>query len=246
MIYYFSGTGNSKWAAETLARLTGDETAAIAELTNDGPAAVYADGGAVGIVFPIYAWGAPEIVERFCGNVRLGGGAYAYAVCTCGDEAGAAMKKFRRVFPYRSAWSVAMPNNYIPMFDVDAPEAARRKIAEAKPRLEKIAASVAARETVYDVRAGAAPRFKTAVFNPAFNAFARGTKPFYAEQSCIGCGLCSESCPTGAIRMENGRPVWIKKRCAQCMACIHLCPQRSIQYGRSTKKKGRYSFHEGL
>ena len=86
MIYYFSGTGNSKWVAEELALRTGDEAQSITGLLRDGPTEVFAaEGASIGIVFPVYAWGAPLIVEDFCKNIRLGSGAYAYAVCTCGD-----------------------------------------------------------------------------------------------------------------------------------------------------------------
>lgn len=73
----------------------------------------------IGIVFPVYAWGAPMIVERFCESITLAPGAFAYAVCSCGDEAGKAMKRFKKTFAYQSAWLVVMPNNYIIGFDVE-------------------------------------------------------------------------------------------------------------------------------
>lgn len=30
------------------------------------------------------------------------------------------------------------------------------------------------------------------------------------------------------------------KDCTGCLACINYCPQKSIQFGKSTIKKGRY------
>ncbi|MEZ4628511.1 MAG: EFR1 family ferrodoxin, partial [Eubacteriales bacterium] len=105
MIYYFSGTGNSKWVAEELARRTDDEAQSIPALTQDGPTVVFAGKDAsIGIVFPVYAWGAPGLVERFCRSIRMQEGAYAYAVCTCGDEAGKTMKRLRRFFAWQGAW----------------------------------------------------------------------------------------------------------------------------------------------
>ena len=247
MVYYFSGTGNSQWIAERLAALTGDQAASIADLTRDGPNAVAVSAGSViGVVFPVYAWGAPKLVERFCKGVRVSEGAYAYAVCTCGDEAGNAVKKFRRVFPYTSAWSVAMPNNYIIGFDVDPPELAHKKIENAGARLMEIAEAVRGQKRIYSVHAGRAAWLKTAVVSPAFNAFARGTKPFYAGDECISCSLCANECPSGAITMTDGKPVWTRKHCAQCMRCMMHCPEDCIQYGAFTKKKGRYFFREGL
>jgi len=247
MVYYFSGTGNSKWAAETLASLTGDTAASIPSLSGDGPIAVNAaQEPRTGLVFPVYAWGVPEIVKQFCGRLHMEDGAYAYAVCTCGDEAGDAVRKLKRVFPYAGAWSVSMPNNYIPIYDVDDARLVKSKIAAARDRLTKIADSVMKRETVYDVNAGNAAWLKTAIASPAFNAFAMRTKPFYATDACNGCGLCEKNCPVGAIQMQNGKPVWIKERCTQCLSCIHRCPQRAIEYGKTTKNKGRYYFREDL
>ena len=244
MIYYFSGTGNSKWIAEELARRTGDTAINIASLSKDGPTGITAQSGArIGIVFPIYAWGAPLLVERFCKSISVCEGAYTYAVCTCGDEAGSAMKRFKRDLPYRSAWSFAMPNNYIPGFDVDSEALAQQKISAARERLGLVAEQILAGKTVYDVCAGTAAGLKTALIRPMFNTFARRTKPFYATNACNGCKICERGCPVGAIAMQQGKPVWVRKHCTQCMACINRCPKMAIQYGKGTVSRGRYYFH---
>lgn len=246
MIYYFSGTGNSKWIAEELARRTGDETQSIAALQKDGPTAVFADSGAVvGIVFPVYAWGAPLNVERFCKGITLAPGAYAYAVCSCGDEAGRAMRRLKKMIPIQAAWSVAMPNNYIAGFDVDSPELEQKKIRAAGEKIETIAQAANAHMSVYDVHEGPGAGLKTALVRPMFNTFALRTKPFSVDDTCNACGLCARICPIGAIQMQGSKPVWVKKQCTQCTACINRCPQRAIQYGAGTRKHGRYYFKSG-
>lgn len=247
MIYYFSGTGNSKWVAEQLAELTGDQAVSIPDLTRDGPTAVAVSrGSVVGIVFPVYAWGAPKIVEQFCKGIGVGEGAYTYAVCTCGDEAGNAMKRLKKAFPWQSAFSVAMPNNYIPMYDVDSEALAKSKALKAAEQILNIAASVKNKERIYSVHTGPLPGLKTVVISPMFNTFARSTKPFAAGDDCNGCNLCQSICPISAISMQNGKPVWVKKHCTQCLACINRCPQRCIQYGTATKGRGRYYFSTKL
>ena len=247
MIYYFSGTGNSKWIAEELARRTNDEVQSIAALQQDGATAVYANCGArIGIVFPVYAWGAPLLVERFCKNLKLAEGVYAYAVCSCGDEAGHAFKRLKRMFAYQSAWSLAMPNNYIAGFDADSPEMEQKKIRAAGEKLEAIAQAVNAHMSVYDVHEGPSAWIKTAFVRPMFNTFARTTKPFSVDDTCNACGLCARICPIGAIAMQNGKPTWVKQQCTQCTGCINRCPQRAIQYGAGTRKRGRYYFKSGL
>ena len=246
MIYYFSGTGNSKWVAEELALRTGDEAQSITGLLRDGPTEVFAaEGASIGIVFPVYAWGAPLIVEDFCKNIRLGSGAYAYAVCTCGDEAGRAMHHLKNIFAYQSAWSLVMPNNYIMGFDVDSPELERKKIAQAREQLQTIAQMILSHKSVYDVHEGPAARLKTTLVRPMFNTFARSTSSFSVDDSCDACGLCARICPTQAISLESGRPVWVKKQCAQCTGCINRCPKRAIQYGAGTAKRGRYVMKTG-
>ena len=62
MIFYFSGTGNSAWAARQLARLTDDEAYDIISL-KEQPNIDHAKQ--IGFVFPVYAWGAPEVVVEF-------------------------------------------------------------------------------------------------------------------------------------------------------------------------------------
>ena len=60
------------------------------------------------------------------------------------------------------------------------------------------------------------------------------------DDTCIACSKCEANCPAGAIRMENGRPVWAKKKCLKCCGCINRCPVAAIQYGKKTAARGRY------
>lgn len=55
-----------------------------------------------------------------------------------------------------------------------------------------------------------------------------GGVPFKPEgdKSCVRCGLCAESCPAGAIDMENPRKT-DKDKCISCMRCVVLCPQHA-------------------
>ena len=67
MIFYFSGTGNSRWAAQKIAALTNDEAFDIIQCT-DVPDVTHETQ--IGLVFPIYAWGAPEPVLTFVKKIH--------------------------------------------------------------------------------------------------------------------------------------------------------------------------------
>lgn len=241
MIFYFSGTGNSRWAAQRLAESTGDRVCSIAGLKElpdlDGESRV-------GLVFPVYAWGPPQVVMEFAGRLPRTG-AFAFGVGTCGSEAGLALKKLAAVYPLDSCYSLVMPSNYILAEDVESDGAVRRKLADAAWNLERMAGEILAGKKVYRVEEGAMAWIKSGIVNAGFNRFARSTKPFHADDRCNGCGLCAWNCPASAITVTEGRPVW-SGACYQCLRCLHECPQRAIQYGSKTEGRGRYSIDRYL
>lgn len=242
MIYYFSGTGNSKWVANRLAKELDEEMQDIAAFfKSPGPIRIRA-GESLGIIFPVYAWGPPMIVKRFLPYLTVED-AFCYAVCTCGDDAGGAIEYLKKRLPIISGYSVQMPNNYIVLYDVDDEQTQRRKLIAAKARIPQIAENIRQKKPVFEVCRGRFPGLKTAVVHPLFRVFAMRSKPFYAEETCTACGLCARVCPTGNIAIVNGRPSW-SDACEQCMGCINRCPARAIQYGGYTKKKGRYYIAE--
>ncbi|MBO4374230.1 MAG: hypothetical protein J5829_03900 [Lachnospiraceae bacterium] len=53
---------------------------------------------------------------------------------------------------------------------------------------------------------------------------------FYATPDCDGCGICVKKCPTGHIKMIDGRPDW-GKPCLMCAQCGDVCPKGAIRFG---------------
>ena len=48
------------------------------------------------------------------------------------------------------------------------------------------------------------------------------------EELCLGCGICAQNCPQGAIYLSwNGAQIDHDK-CNSCGLCLKVCPQEAI------------------
>ncbi len=45
---------------------------------------------------------------------------------------------------------------------------------------------------------------------------------------CLGCGLCAENCPTGAISLRWGQAAIDRSQCNHCRLCLDICPRGAI------------------
>lgn len=251
MIFYFSGTGNSKWIAREISVVQHERLISIAdEMTNPDAAFQYrlTDNEMIGFVFPVYSWAPPAIVMDFIDKIRFENfrNPYMFFVCTCGDEVGLTVDIInkaagKRGWSFNAGFSVIMPNNYVclPGFDTDPKELEEKKLSEAVPAVGHINALLTARESdVFEYRKGSWPCFKSRIINPLFNKYQVTAKPFFATDSCISCGLCEKACPVHNIRVVD-KPVW-GEFCTSCLACYHVCPQQAVQYGKATRNKHQY------
>ena len=255
MIFYFSGTGNSKWVAENLAGLLHEKTGDISVLnfeSDDNKKYIeeivqgIKNDEYIAFVFPVYAWGAPEIVIDFAKKLgKPEGSSFTFAVVTCGEEAGYTLKNFSKIIPLKSSYSLVMPNNYVVGSDLEDEGTVLSVLRNAKEEVKRMAEELIAKKEVYRVHEGLGAGLKSRLVNFGFNKFARSTKSFYTTDVCTGCGLCAKNCPAHTITMENNRPVW-GSQCYQCLKCINCCPAAAIQYGKATETRGRYTIEKYL
>lgn len=254
MIFYFTGTGNSRWVAEKLAKALGENVIDIGKLNrqiDDENEYEYGldykyiakEGEIIGIVFPIHAWMAPGIVMDFLKRINLRKDTYSFAVATCGEEVGYGVDEIVKSCKLKSGYSVVMPNNYLLGINIDSVEVQRNKLDKATIKVQRIATSINNREETLEVYRGRYPFLKSRIANALFVKFGMDSRKYWVEESCIGCGQCEAKCPTGCISLVNKKPVW-SSGCIQCMACINCCPVGAIQYGNTTKNKGRYCLKE--
>lgn len=251
MIFYFSGTGNSRWVAKQLAEAFSEELVPVADACVSGRMFSIGPDEKVGFVFPVYSWGPPSVVLKLLASVAFSRvPSYLYFVCTCGDDTGKTAEIFckavrRRGWECRAGFSVFMPNTYVclPAFDIDWSDVAEAKCSQAVDRMAEIIPLIQRRVRRMDCFAGKFPAIKSYVIRPLFNRFWASPKRFHAEDACISCGKCVQVCPLHNIRLLDGKPVW-GENCTMCLACYHHCPKHVVAYGKYTREKGQYTFRE--
>lgn len=259
MIFYFSGTGNTRWAAAVLAQATGEQLFFIPEEIKGRCEYTLKEGERIGFVFPTHGWQPPRIVRNFIKQLKISHteGCYCYALTTCGDSIGKTMailnSDLRKAgLPMAaSLFSLVMPESYVclPFMYTDSSEKEQTKIAVAKEHLAVYSDLIVNRKpNETHIKKGSAPWIMSHIVGSYFNGRMVTDKKFSVDaESCIHCGKCEQACPTGDLVLSNTLPTWRHDgSCTCCLACYHHCPQHAINYGKITRKRGQYYFgHEG-
>ena len=253
MIFYFSGTGNTRWAAETLAQATGEQMLFIPEEQQGRCEYTLAEGERIGFVFPTHGWQPPRIVRNFIKKMHIdhAEGHFCYALTTCGDSIGVAMDILnsdlqKAGLPVAtSLFSLVMPESYVclPFMYTDTEEKEHEKIATTKALLPHIIKCIRERrEGVEELEKGGTPRLYSYVIGEYFNKRMVNDKKFTVDSDvCIKCGKCQKVCPVDNI--TGTPPEWNHNgRCTSCLACYHYCPVHAINFGKITRKRGQYFF----
>ncbi|MHB8962834.1 MAG: EFR1 family ferrodoxin [Saccharofermentanales bacterium] len=254
MIFYFSGTGNSLYAAKAIGDHLDDRLVSIVRTIRAASAAGeefyrfrVSEDERVGFVFPVHAWGPPLPVLQFIDKLILEGydRNFTYSVITSGKNTGNTMEVAARHLRSRnfildSGFHLVMPNNYMIAGDVYSKETEAAILRGAAESLPLICTYLRDRTVgVFRMEKGAMPWLLTGIINKAFHFDHDKAKAFRSTDACTSCGICERVCTSSNIKVD-GRPVW-GGNCSQCLACINYCPARAIEYGTSTVGKGRYT-----
>ena len=242
MIYYFSATGNSKHIANCLAESLNESVTPVQHVLDLG---IKVDDRMI-LVYPNYCGGVPSVIREFLQKniFQISKKAKLILVITYGNNTGASSSIATKYFKkntgrtFDAMYSVKMPDNWTPVFDLtnaeEVAEINRKADEEIDGIIRKIKMGVDG-DHVND-KLG---KFMKVVYPGFYKALSK-TSHLHVEDSCIGCGLCAKNCPVSAIEMKDGKPTWTKKNCSMCLGCLHRCPKFAIQYDDKTKDHGQY------
>ena len=246
MILYYTGTGNSAYAAHRIAAYIGDEAVNLFPRLRDGDTSTIESQKPWIIVTPTYAWRVPRIVRDWLDKTELRGSREIYFVMTCGSEIGNADKYNRELCAEKAiscmgTAQIVMPENYIAMFSAPQADEAREIVAKAEPNIDCVIASIQSNQPFAPTRNNLYDRLMSGPVNPIFYKCFVKADAFTASDACIGCGQCAKRCPMNNVTLKDGKPVW-GKNCTHCMACICYCPTSAIEYGKKSVGQPRYHF----
>ena len=173
MIVFFSGTGNSRYVAQMLARALDDEILDAGKHIKAGEKCVLHSDKPWVFAAPIYGWQVPHLFADYIRATRFSGSGEAYFVMTCGSDIGdasahAAQLCHEKQLSYRGMLEVVMPENYIAMFPVPEDAESARIIAKARPVVQQGAELIRQGKPFPEKKTGILDRLKSGLVNRVF------------------------------------------------------------------------------
>jgi Na+-translocating ferredoxin:NAD+ oxidoreductase RNF subunit RnfB len=242
--------------ARELAEKTGAQLTPLAPLIKAKN--VKSDAEAVGLIFPVYDFKAPAIVEEFINKIEGLDSKYLFALCTYGISPLNCLAKLNKQLAAKSismqaGFAVTMPHNAVG--NTVFSNADREKaLADGKKRIDEIAQVINSRqilpvETEFLLSALFLRGFLFKVIKPVIPLLLYAARygweslAFQVNDRCLGCATCSTICPVNNVTMNNDRPVW-GDNCLSCFACIQWCSREAIQLGTGKIKVNCYHHPE--
>lgn len=257
-IFYFSGTGNSLVVARDIARKTEGRFIPVTSVIDQEIIPTEAD--VIGIVFPIYDFKPPSVIEDFIRKLPDIGSKYLFAVGTFGFTPLKAIKKLEEVVnacggTLAAGFVVRMPHSGLGHETLSGDEQEQENMfRQWKNKVGVIADYVNTRQhgtletthiVTHVILSGLLFNVLPVVIPLLWHAIRHGWQSlaFIADERCNGCGICAKICPVENIEMVENRPIW-SNHCVTCFACLHWCPKESIQAGSITVNMPRYHHPE--
>ncbi len=245
MIFYFTGTGNSKLVAEILEKELIDNIVSINDiLKNKKKLEFYSEAPFV-LVSPVYAWRLPKKIEAFLKKASFSGNKKIYIVATMGGSFGNADKYIENIIKEKNMEflgfkALCMPNNYLVGSTIPTKEQSIEIIKKSIPVIKKIALYIKNNKPLPKNKNKITGKILSGPVNKGFNHFMLGSTSFSVSDNCIKCQKCINECPVNNISLKNG-VIHFENKCMFCLGCINKCPSHAIKYKKKESKNGYYS-----
>lgn len=240
-IYFFSGTGNSRYIAYKLSKLLGNTH--ITDISKETKDMILPNTKRIGFVFPVYASGVPRIVADFIKKMKFDGSEEIFVISNYAGEEGVSIQEIQSRIQKRNGfvkygYSIKQPSNYIIRDGAQSSEIQKKILEEADEKITEIAYKIVNQQ--FEPVKKSLNIQKTLVHFMAMKVFTKWDKNFWVDDNCNNCGVCQKICSRGNISITGNQIKW-NGNCEVCLACLNWCPQKAIQFKEQTVNKERYT-----
>jgi len=245
--FYFSGTGNTKWAVNELHKIAlakgHQSTICSIEENLQDIGELIRKSDFIGIAFPVYATNIPVIMKQFLQKVSRSISddirKSVFVITTVGYVDGCGpyeviRQLHSRNFKLKGYISLKVANNIsTPMSKSKTitPDEMKRRIEKAKAKITGIVESLESGKKRIDLGVYPIVVFRKKMNKTVTDAYKQLT---INHSTCKKCMCCSDRCPTKSIVLNDDELV-VLPTCTACMRCYNICPTYSIWHG------GRYA-----
>ena len=248
LIFYFSGTGNSKqvakWISEFAVARSIDCKLFDISKTDISQLEPLDSNALIIIISPVHGFNFPKITLDFIAHFPKGKNKLVLMNTRAGMKIGSFITPgltgiafiLSSLLLKRKGYKIVgqipfdMPSNWISIHPALNERTVKfihqKNYDRVKKHSDKIFAGkkdfLALRDLIQDILIAPISLGYYLVGRYAF------AKTFYASYKCDNCDVCIKQCPVKAIEKINNRPYWTFN-CESCMKCMNSCPKRAIE-----------------
>ena len=232
---YFTGTGNSKYAAELFCKEYDKESGAYSIEDTEALAAV-ADADLIVFAYPVQFSTVPKIMRDYItDHSELWKNKKVFIIATMGLFSGDGSGALGRLL--KKCGAEVIGGLHLKMPDSIADEKALKRPLEKNRELvkqakQKINESVKRLKAGKPTQEGIGALYRMAGFFGQRAYFGHKTREYSSKlkidnDKCIGCGLCEKLCPMKNISIKDQKAV-SGDQCTMCYRCINKCSKQAI------------------
>ena len=251
VVFYFSGTGNTKYIAKLFSSNMNADCFSIEE-NLDFPSLVL-QHDVIAFCYPVYGSRVPCIMRDFAISLKKAlRGKKLIIFCTQYVFSGDGARAFADLLPDINhevlyAEHFLMPNNVpnIPPIPVAGSNSQQRYLKKTQRKMETVCRNI---QNGIVIKRGFNPVSKTlglsqGLFMPGMEAKAK--KDVRVDEDCTLCGACVSLCPMKNLHISENK-IMQNGSCTLCYRCVNNCPQKSITAFTHKKVKKQYLWHQEI
>jgi ferredoxin len=241
IIFYFSGTVNSKYIAELFAQNMNCACHSIEEDTDFE--ALINSAQTIAFCYPIYASRVPKIMRGFVKRqAELLKGKKLIIFCTQMLFSGDGARALTALLPGSRAQVIYAEHFFMPsnIFPVTTDEKKiKNYVSKAERKMQKVCD---------EIKSG---KVRRRGFNPLSRVLGLIQAPFLpllekkadsrieTTQACTNCGVCVSLCPMKNLRLEDNK-ITHSHNCTVCYRCVNKCPKKALIVGAYRRVAKQY------